>query len=233
MNQIELMKLLSIPGTGKIVLLVMDGLGGLPGEKGLTTLEAAKTPNLDQLAKEGVCGLSSPIGPGITPGSGPAHLALFGYDPLEWEIGRGVLEALGIGFDLGPEDLAARGNFCTIDPDTGNITDRRAGRIPSEEGNRLVEKLRQIRLSGVEVFVEPVREYRFVLVLRGSGLEDGLTETDPQQLGVPSLPVKTLREEAEHSAMLVNRWIEGARGLLADEHPANSCNLLKNLVDIS
>ena len=225
MNQIKLMELLSIPGTGKIVLLVMDGLGGLPGEKGLTTLEAAKTPNLDQLAKEGICGLSSPIGPGITPGSGPAHLALFGYDPLEWEIGRGVLEALGVGFDLGLEDLAARGNFCTIDPDTGNITDRRAGRIPSEEGRRLVEKLRQIQLSGVEVFVEPVREYRFVLVLRGSGLEDGLTETDPQQLGVPSLPVKALREEAEYSAMLVNRWIEEARGLLADEHPANSCNL--------
>lgn len=225
MNQIELMKSLSIPGTGKIVLLVMDGLGGLPGAKGLTTLEAAKTPNLDQLAKEGICGLSSPIGPGITPGSGPAHLALFGYDPLEWDIGRGVLEALGVGFDLGPDDLAARGNFCTIEPETGNITDRRAGRIPSEEGSRLVKKLLQIQLSGVEVFVEPVREYRFVLVLRGRGLEDGLTETDPQQLGVPSLPVKALREEAEHAAMLVNGWIKGARRLLAGERPANSCNL--------
>jgi 2,3-bisphosphoglycerate-independent phosphoglycerate mutase len=203
----------------------MDGLGGLPGENGLTTLEAAKTPSLNKLAKEGICGLSSPVGPGITPGSGPAHLALFGYDPLEWEIGRGVLEALGIGFDLGSDDLAARGNFCTIDLETGNIEDRRAGRIPSEEGKRLVEQLRQIRVPDVDVFVEPVRDYRFVLVLRGRGLEDGLTETDPQQTGVPSLPVKALHKTAERSATLVNYWLNEARKLLAGEYPANSCNV--------
>jgi 2,3-bisphosphoglycerate-independent phosphoglycerate mutase len=150
---------------------------------------------------------------------------------LQYEIGRGVLEALGIGFDLQPDDLAARGNFCSLDPQTGLITDRRAGRIPTEVGARLCEKLRQIRLPAVgqigpvEMFIEPVKEYRFVLVLRGKGLYDGLTETDPQQVGKLPLPVEPLRPEATHTAELLNLWLAEARKLLADEHPANGCNL--------
>ncbi len=224
MNQLDLLKELSVPGTTKMVLLVMDGLGGLPGPDGLTELEAARTPNLDKLAAEGVCGLSTPVRPGITPGSGPGHLGLFGYDPLEWEIGRGVLEALGIGFKLGPNDLAARGNFATLDED-GNIVDRRAGRIPTEVGAQMVEKLRTIKLPGVETFVEVVKEYRFALILRGEGLYDGLTETDPQRVGVPPLPVKALRPEAERAAELLNQWIAEARRVLANEYPANGLNL--------
>ncbi len=224
MDQLELMSTLSIPGKTKMVLLVMDGVGGLPGPEGLTELEAAHTPNFDALAKRGITGLSTPARPGVTPGSGPGHVALFGYDPMDWEIGRGVLEALGIDFDLGPSDLAARGNFATIDAD-GNILDRRAGRIPTEEGTRLVEKLRQIELPGVETFVEVVKEYRFVLVLRGEGLHDGLTETDPQMTGVPSLPVEATRPEAERSAELLNQWLAAARELLRDEPKANSMNL--------
>ncbi len=224
MKQIELMRMLSVPGTTKMVLLVMDGLGGLPGPQGLTALEAAHTPHLDALARRGTTGLSTPVRPGVTPGSGPGHVGLFGYDPLAWEIGRGVLEALGIGFPLKPTDLAARGNFATVDAE-GRITDRRAGRIPTEEGRRLVEKLRRIRLPGVETFVEVVKEYRFVLVLRGEGLVDGLTETDPQRTGVPPLPVKPLRPEAQATADLLNRWLAEARALLADEPRANSLNL--------
>ena len=224
MDQLTLMQRLSIPGTTKMVLFVMDGVGGLPGPDGKAELEAAYTPNLDALAARGTTGLSTPARPGVTPGSGPGHVGLFGYDPVDWQIGRGVLEALGIDFDLGPDDLAARGNFATLDAD-GNILDRRAGRIPSEEGARLVEKLRKIKLPGVEVFVEPVKEYRFVLVLRGKGLEDGLTETDPQKTGVPPMPVKATRPEAERSAELLNQWIAEARRLLADEPRANGLNL--------
>ncbi len=224
MKQLDVLKELSIPGTTKMVLLVMDGLGGLPGPDGLTELEAAHTPNLDKLAAEGICGLSTPVRPGITPGSGPGHLGLFGYDPLEWEIGRGVLEALGIGFKLGPNDLAARGNFATLD-ENGNIIDRRAGRIPTEVGAKMVEKLRSIKLPGVETFVEVVKEYRFALILRGEGLYDGLTETDPQRVGVPPLPVKALRPEAERAAELLNQWIAEARRVLANEYPANGLNL--------
>ncbi len=232
MANLELMKELAIDGTSKIILLVLDGLGGLPvTPEGPTELEAARTPNLDALAARSTCGLSTSVVPGVTPGSGPGHLSLFGYDPLEFEIGRGVLEALGIGFDLQPQDVAARGNFCSVDPETGAITDRRAGRIPTERGAQLCERLRSISLPGVdEIFVKPVKEYRFVLVLRGEGLYDGLTETDPQQTGVPPLPVKPLRPEAEQTAELINQWLEKAREILAadaeeNDHPANSCNL--------
>jgi len=225
MADLSLMKELHTVGQGKILLLVLDGLGGLPLEPGgPTELEAAYSPNLDALASRSICGLSTPVGPGITPGSGPAHLALFGYDPFKYEIGRGVLEALGVGFDLQPQDVAARGNFCTLDPN-GLITDRRAGRISTETGTRLVSLLRQIQLPGVQVFVEPVKEYRFVLVLRGPDLYDGLTETDPQRSGVPPLPVRPLRPEAARTAELFNQWLEAARRLLADQYPANGCNL--------
>ncbi len=226
MADLDLMRELAIEGKTKIILLVLDGVGGLPlTPDGLTELEAARTPNLDGLAARSICGMSTPVAPGVTPGSGPGHLSLFGYDPLQYDIGRGVLEALGIGFDLRPDDLAARGNFCTLDAD-GLITDRRAGRIPTEVGARLCEKLRQIQLPGVNaIFVEPVKEYRFVLVLRGKELYDGLTETDPQQVGKPPLPVEPLRPEATHTAKLLNQWMAEARIILADEHPANGCNL--------
>ncbi len=225
MNNLDLMRELAIEGKTKILLLVLDGVGGLPlTPEGPTELEAAHTPNLDALAARSICGMSMPVAPGIAPGSGPGHLALFGYDPLRYEIGRGVLEALGIGFDLQPNDLAARGNFCTLDA-AGLITDRRAGRIPTEVCVRLCEKLRRIQLPGVETFVEPVKEYRFLLVLRGEGLYDGLTETDPQQVGKPPLPVQPLRPEAARAAELFNQWMAEARKLLADEYPANGCNL--------
>src|SRR5690349_23474635 len=128
----------------KIVLLVADGLGGLPQEAGgKTELETARTPNLDACVREGVCGLSTPVLPGITPGSGPGHLGLFGYDPLEYRIGRGILEALGINFEVGPRDVAIRGNFCTLDA-AGKITDRRAGRPTTDRCKTMVEKLRQV-----------------------------------------------------------------------------------------
>ncbi len=225
MADLNLMRELAIVNETKILLVVMDGLGGLPRTPdGPTELEAAHTPNLDALAARAICGMSTPVAPGISPGSGPGHLALFGYNPLEYQIGRGVLEALGIGFELQRDDLAARGNFCTLD-EQGLITDRRAGRIPTEVGARLCEKLRAIHLPGVETFVEPVKEYRFVLVLRGPELYDGLTETDPQQTGKPPLPVEPLRPEAARSAELLNRWLSEARRMLADEHPANGCNL--------
>ncbi len=212
---------LAIPNTTKIALLVMDGLGGLPLEPGgLTELETARTPNLDALARDGICGLHDPIGRSITPGSGPSHLALFGYDPVRHLTGRGVLEALGIGFDLQSGDMAARGNFCTVDSD-GLITDRRAGRIPTEKGAELVKLLRSIELPDVKVFVELVKNYRFVLVLRGHGLSGPLTGTDPQKLGVAPSPVEALGADAARAASLFNQWIAAARELLADLQPAN------------
>src|ERR1700761_805550 len=167
------------PSKTKIVMLVADGLGGLPIEpRGPTDLEAARTPNLDALAAEGTVGLSTPVAPGITPGSGPGHLGLFGYDPLEHDIGRGVLEALGIGVEVGPKDVAIRGNFCTIDAE-GRVTDRRAGRIPTETCEKLVAKLREgVRIDGVETLIEAVREYRLVVRFRGEGLGDNVCDTD-------------------------------------------------------
>jgi len=228
MANFELMKNLHVPGTTKIVQLVLDGLGGLPREPdGKTELEAANTPNLDALAARSQLGLAVPVRPGITPGSGPAHLALFGYDPLEYDIGRGVLEALGIGFDLQPEDVAARGNFCTVDED-GLITDRRAGRIPTEFNEQIVALLRDVHLPGIQTFVETVKEYRFVLVLRPTGnqtLFANILDTDPQQLGVPPLPARAQDEDSEPTAALVNEWIGAARKILKDHPPANSLNL--------
>src|SRR5438270_1483729 len=164
MSMHELIRQLREPNATKIVMLVADGLGGLPIEPGgKTELEAARTPNLDALAAEGTVGLSTPVAPGIAPGSGPGHLGLFGFDPLEHKIGRGVLEALGIGVEVGPKDVAIRGNFCTVD-DQGRVTDRRAGRIPTETCEALVAKLRRaIRIEGVETLIEPVREYRLVV----------------------------------------------------------------------
>ena len=177
------------PANTKIVLLVMDGLGGLPMQPGgQTELETAKTPNMDRLATEGTLGQTLPIDYGVTPGSGPAHMSLFGYDPVEHEVGRGVLEALGVGMYVNRGDVAARGNFCTVDLD-GIITDRRAGRIPTEEAAPLVERLKGIQLPGVTIEVRHVKEYRFAVVMRGEGLDPDLEETDPQRTGVAPLKV--------------------------------------------
>ena len=218
---LEFLHALVQPATTKIVLCSLDGLGGLPRPAtGKSELETARVPTLHALAARSACGLLRHVGPGITPGSGPGHLGLFGYDPLRYPVGRGVLEALGIDFELRAGDVAARGNFCTVDA-RGHITDRRAGRISTELCVRLVERLRAIRLDGVEILLEPVKEHRFVLVLRGGGLSGRLSETDPQQLGVPPLPVRALAPEADRTAALVNAFVEAAGPLLRDAAPAN------------
>jgi 2,3-bisphosphoglycerate-independent phosphoglycerate mutase len=221
----ELTRELNIKNDAKIVMVVADGLGGLPIEPGgPTELEAARTPHLDGLAARGTCGLLYPVLPGITPGSGPGHLGLFGYNPLDHIIGRGVLEALGIDFDLGPNDIAARGNFCTVDA-AGNITDRRAGRIPTETCTKLVNKLRAIRVDGAQLFVEPVRDYRFVLVLRGQGLGGEVDDTDPQATGVPPLDPQPRDTASGKTARAVAEFIHQAREILKNEHPANMLTL--------
>ncbi|MEE8466415.1 MAG: 2,3-bisphosphoglycerate-independent phosphoglycerate mutase [Dehalococcoidia bacterium] len=205
----------------KIVLLVADGLGGLAHpDTGKSELETAHTPNLDALAQESACGLTTPVLPGVAPGSGPGHLALFGYDPLKHQIGRGALEALGIEVELLPGDVAARGNFCTVDGD-GLLLDRRAGRIPTELSAPICERLDRIELPGVQVDVFSVQDYRFVLRLRGEGLSEAVSETDPQVTGAKALPVKPLRPEAQRTADLVNRFVEQAAQLMREEERAN------------
>ncbi len=212
---------LVIPAESKIVMLIMDGLGGLPREPGgKTELETACTPHLDKLAGRSALGLTIPVAAGVTPGSGPGHLALFGYDPVQNEIGRGAMEALGVDFELGPDDLAARGNFCTVDH-TGLITDRRAGRLPTEMSRELIKRLSTIQLDEAELYILPVREHRFAIIFRGTGLQDGLTETDPQRTGVPPLPVLVCEPGSEKSARVVNQFIECAKSLLFNHGPAN------------
>ncbi|MHC1739820.1 MAG: 2,3-bisphosphoglycerate-independent phosphoglycerate mutase [Anaerolineaceae bacterium] len=220
MDKKFLQKLIA-PSTSKIVMIIMDGLGGLPREiGGKTELETARTPNLDSLAERSALGLSSPAGPGITVGSGPGHLAIFGYDPIENEIGRGALEALGVDFDLGPTDVAARGNFCSIDSN-GLVSDRRAGRIPTEKCMELAELLSEIKLEGIEFFIEPVKEHRFAFILRGHDLSDELSDTDPLKVGVPPLEVKALSKSAIRSAKILNEFIAQSKKILAKESPAN------------
>lgn len=213
------------PAESKVVLCVLDGLGGLARpETERSELEQSNTPNLDRLTESSDVGLTTPVGMGITPGSGPGHLALFGYDPFRFDIGRGVLEAVGIDFELGPDDVAARGNFCTLDAD-GAISDRRAGRIASERSLALVERLGAIALDGAELFVEPVREHRFVLVLRAPGLGEDVTTTDPQREGVPPLPAEGADAPSERTAALVNEFVARAGELLAEEEEANGLTL--------
>jgi 2,3-bisphosphoglycerate-independent phosphoglycerate mutase len=225
MNLHDLMRELREDNPSKIVLLVADGLGGLPLEPGgKTELETARTPNLDGLVREGVCGLSVPVLPGITPGSGPGHLGLFGYDPLQYRIGRGILEALGINFDVGPRDVAVRGNFCTVDG-SGKITDRRAGRPTTERCVEMCRLMAQIRIPGVELFVEPVREHRFVLVLRGDGLGDAVNDTDPQATGVPPLPAKGTDAASQKTADAINRFAAEAARVLKEQAPTNAVTL--------
>ncbi|MFK7779145.1 MAG: 2,3-bisphosphoglycerate-independent phosphoglycerate mutase [Gimesia sp.] len=217
----SLMKKLQKKNDSKIVLLVADGLGGLPLKPGgKTELETANTPNLDALAKQGTLGRSIPVLPGITPGSGPGHLGLFGYDPLEFNIGRGVLEALGIDFELGPDDVAIRGNYCTLDDD-GKITDRRAGRIASEIGEALCKKLDTIEIPGVELFVRHVKEYRLVIVIRGKGLGGNINDTDPQKTGVPPLEPVGENEASQKTAEICKEFLKQAAVILKDDQPAN------------
>ena len=217
----DLTRALHVQNDTKIVMLVADGLGGLPQKPGgPTELEAARTPNLDDLARQGVQGLSIPVAPGISPGSGPGHLGLFGYDPLKNVIGRGALEATGIGLELQDKDVAIRCNFCTLDQQ-GNILDRRAGRIPTEESSLLAIRLREIKFPGVEIFVEPVKEHRFVVVFRGDDLGGEVEDTDPQMTGVPPRAPLALNPASQRTADIASQFLAQARELLADQTQAN------------
>ena len=221
MLSLEQLKEISRQSDSKIVLLVIDGLGGLPRPNtGRTELETAHIPNLDKLSSKGTCGLTDPVSPGITPGSAPGHLALFGYDPVKYLVGRGILEALGIDFNLKKGDVAARGNFCTIDKN-GLVTDRRAGRISTEENAKLCKKLSKIKLEGAEVLVAPVKEHRFLLVLRGEGLTGDASDSDPEQVGVAPLSVVAHSPKGKKTARLANEFAARAKAVLADSHPAN------------
>lgn len=218
---LEQIKELAISSPSKIVMLIIDGIGGLPDrETGKTELETAQTPNLDRLAEQGVCGLIDPVSPGITPGSAPGHFALFGYDPFRFSIGRGVLEALGIGFDVKDGDVAARGNFCTVD-NTGLISDRRAGRISSEKCAELCELLSFVRLDDVQLWVLPVREHRFLAVFRGEELHPEVTDSDPQRIGSAPNVIGATSPEGRKMARLANQFIYGAREILSRHYPAN------------
>ncbi len=210
----------------KIVFFIMDGLGGLPmAGRTSTELQTARTPALDALAKRSSCGLIVPITHGVTTGSGPGHLALFGYDPVDYNVGRGVLEAAGIGFELTDRDVAVRGNFATVDSD-GNITDRRAGRLPTEENERICRKiLDNIRLPGVELFVKPVKEHRVLVVFRGDGLSGEIEDTDPQETGVPPLPPRATTDDAAKMASIAQDFIRQTARALADEPKANMVTL--------
>ncbi len=218
---LELIKEIARPSPTKIVLLVIDGLGGLPNpETGKTELETANTPNLDKLVAKGTCGLIDLVAPGITPGSSPGHLALFGYDPIRFNIGRGVLEAIGIDFDLQPGDVAARGNFCTVDK-TGRITDRRASRISTDKCTELCQLLDGLVIDNIKISVCPVREHRFVVVFRGDNLVPTLSDSDPQQVGVAPKAVTALSPEAGRAVSIANQFIARAQAILAEHHPAN------------
>ena len=220
---IEILKSLITKNNQKIIYIIMDGLGGLPREVGgKTELETANTPVMNKMTSEGTLGLLDPIGPGITPGSGPAHLALFGYDPIEDNVGRGILSALGVDFPITGKDVAARLNFCTID-ENGNVTDRRAGRIATEINQKLCEKLlNEITLSdGIEFFMKTESEHRALLVIRGDGLGGNINDTDSQNTGVPDLEAKGEDATSQKTAKYVNEFLSKAKDVLKDEHPAN------------
>ena len=221
----------------KILLIVMDGVGGIhTDDSPRTALERAKTPNLDALAAKGTLGRMHPCDIGITPGSGPGHLALFGYGPLEPEhvIGRGVIEACGINFRLGPNMVATRGNFCSLDAG-GLITDRRAGRIPSDEGHRICEKLQAAipQIEDVKIHIRPVKEYRFCAIFEGEGLEASLVDIDPQKVGLKTMPAHSdsTTDAARRTVRIVQAFIDKALGILADEAKANGLVLRGFSVD--
>jgi len=205
----------------RIVLLVMEGIGGLPHpQTGRTELESARRRNLDRLARESICGMSTPVGPGITPGSAPGHMALFGYDPVRYQFGRGTVEALGLDIEVGPGDVVARGNFCTVD-DSGSISDRRAGRRATAINHELCDLMNaHVRVAGVQTEFFPGKEHRFVLRLRGQSLSDRVADTDPQHEGMQPLPAKALAAEAEPTAQAVRSLVEQVQALLAGRKPA-------------
>ena len=206
----------------RILLVVMDGLGGYADGDHGTELEEATTPHLDQLAAEGTTGLVEPVGPGITPGSGPGHLGLFGYDPERFELGRGALSAAGLDFELRPGDVAARGNLSTLAAD-GTVADRRAGRLPDDEAAAVVAKLQAgVHLDGTEVFFRHEREHRLLVVLRGPGLDPALTDTDPQHEGVAPLDPQPLEPDAKHTAELVTDVAAQAQRVLSGEAKGNA-----------
>lgn len=218
---------LVLKNSTKIVLLVLDGLGDLPNAAhgGQTPLEAARTPNLDRLAPASSLGRLVPVEPGITPGSGPGHLGLFGYDPVETPVGRGVLEALGAGIELRPGDVAARANFCTVDA-SGTVTDRRAGRIATDVCARLVARLEGAasRIEDVEVVLKSGKGHRFVAVFRGPGLGGEVSDADPHKEGKPIPPARPLVPGAanEKTARIANTFVQRARELLSADAPANA-----------
>ncbi|HJO04822.1 MAG TPA: 2,3-bisphosphoglycerate-independent phosphoglycerate mutase [Acidobacteriota bacterium] len=222
MDRLAFYRALATPSDRRILFMVLDGLGGLPHPKtGLTELETAHTPTLDELAAGGDCGLTVPVMPGVTPGSGPAHIALFGYDPIENRVGRGVLAALGVDFDLRPGDVAARINFCTLDDD-GNVVDRRAGRIDDSLALPLAERLDSMELAdGIECSVRHVKQYRACVILRGGDLDGRIADTDPQRTGVPPLAPRALTDAAGPTADLAARFIDAARLALSDQKIAN------------
>jgi 2,3-bisphosphoglycerate-independent phosphoglycerate mutase len=217
----DYMQKLSRTSPSKIVLLVLDGLGGLPHAKtGKTELESARKPNLNLIAKGSICGLIDPVSPGITPGSAAGHLAIFGYDPIQYHIGRGVMEALGIDVKLKPGDIAARGNFCTVD-EKGTVTDRRAGRISTDKSAVLCRLLTDIVIEGVEISVLPVKEHRFAFILRSEGLSPELSDSDPQQIGLAPRRVEALAPQARRTADVVTEFVSQAGNLLRGKTPAN------------
>jgi len=210
------------PADTRIVLVVLDGLGGYATVDRGSELEEAATPNLDRLANEGSTGLVEPVGPGITPGSGPGHLGLFGYDPLEYELGRGALSAAGLEVELNPGDVAARGNLATLDA-AGTVTDRRAGRIPDDEAAAVVDKLRTgIHIDGVDVVLVPEAQHRVLVVLRGEGLDAHVSDTDPQKTGVPPLEPRALEPDAKRTAEVIAELDAQVRALLGAEPKANA-----------
>jgi 2,3-bisphosphoglycerate-independent phosphoglycerate mutase len=208
----------------KIVMIVLDGVGGLPKD-GKTELESASTPNLDSLAKQSACGLHIPVAYGITPGSGPGHLGIFGYDPIEFQIGRGILETLGLGLEVRKTDVALRCNFATIKD--GLIVDRRAGRIPTEKNRELTERLQKEipKIDDVELIFAPGMEHRFALLIRfPEPLEDDaalIPDTDPQKEGKAPLKPMPLSKNAERVAAVVNKFIEMSQEILKNEIKAN------------
>jgi len=217
----EFLKKLVTQSDSRILLLVMDGIGDVPGENGKTPLQIAKTPNLDRLAKESELGQTIPVLPGITPGSGPGHLSLFGYDPIRYQIGRGILEALGTGVDVGEKDLVARANFATIEGDV--VKDRRAGRPSTEESAKVVEKLaKEIdEIRGVKISLYPGKEHRFVVKFTGDDLDERITDADPQKNGLPMVWSEPIVKEAKITAEIVNEFLKRVREILKDEPKMN------------